>query len=113
MMVRAGRREPEITNLMGIVGGTALRRPALLDASGRPGPTYGPQPGKAAAATNVAYRRHDDSLTGDDYLVNDLEGLDVAAPPISPEERMSQWPWAACQKTENCGLARSACQPEN
>jgi tRNA(Arg) A34 adenosine deaminase TadA len=32
MIVRAGQREPEITNLMRIVGDTALRQPALLDA---------------------------------------------------------------------------------
>ena len=32
MIVRAGQREPEITNLMRIVGDTALRQPALRDA---------------------------------------------------------------------------------
>jgi tRNA(Arg) A34 adenosine deaminase TadA len=32
MIVRAGQREPEITNLMRIVGDTALRQPALHDA---------------------------------------------------------------------------------
>jgi hypothetical protein len=45
MIVRAGQRKPEITNLMRIAGDTALQQPALLDALA---PAW---PDKQAAAT--------------------------------------------------------------